>query len=125
MFLKTMITDKGKMQGFLNAWKRYGECVSGLPNLPQNDIDTCMDVLKVLQSDVPWKLFDECCQGYISRKTLDEAEDFDFTLNKLRVIPLSLNEGDKQQVEQACNGCVSFFKFIIELRLKQENRLLD
>ena len=61
----------------------------------------------------------------VSKRTIDEAEDIDRALNKLKMIPLPVDKATKKVGESFLNGCVSFYRFIIEMKLRGEGRLVD
>lgn len=114
------------IEGFIKAWKNYAEYVQKLKGLMFEDYEVCKDALKVLKSDSLRRLADEIMQGEkVSRKTIDEAEEIDRTLNKLKMIQLPLDKATKKVGESFLNGCVSFNRFIIEMKLKGEGRLVD
>lgn len=114
------------LDGFKKAWKEYAEFVVTTTGLREEDYEVCKDVLKVLKSDVLHRLADEIMLGeVVSRKTINEAEDLDRTLNKLKVIPLPTDKVTKKVVESIFNSCVSFYRFLIEMKLRGEGKLVD
>ena len=114
------------VEGFVRAWTDYAEYIRKLTGLKTEDYEVCKDVLKVLKSDALRRLADEIMNGEkVSRKTIDEAEDIYRTLNKLKMIPLPVDKATKRVGESFLNGCVSFYRFIVEMMLKGEGRLVD
>ena len=113
------------IKDFINAWTDYAEYIQKLTGLKPEDYEVCKDVLKVLKSDALRRLADEIMRGEkVSRKTLNEAEDIDRTLNKLKMIPLPIDKATKKVGESILNGCVSFYRFLIEMKLRGEGRLV-
>lgn len=114
------------VERFVEAWTNYAEYIQKLTGLMSEDYEVCKDVLKVLKSDALRRLADEIILGEkVSKKTIDEAEDIDRTLNKLKLIPLPIDKATKKAGESLLNGCVSFYRLIIEMKLKGEGRLVD
>ena len=114
------------VERFVRAWTDYAEYIQKLTGLKPEDYEVCKDVLKVLKSDALRRLADEIMRGEkVSRKTIDEAEDIDRTLNKLKMIPLPVDKATKKVGESFLNGCVSFYRFLIEMKLRGEGRLVD
>ena len=114
------------VEGFVKAWMDYAEYVQKLTGLMSEEYEVCKDVLKVLKSGALRRLADEIMHGEkVSKKTIDEAEDIDRTLNKLKMIPIPVDKATKNVGESFLNGCVSFYRFIIELKLKEEGRLVE
>lgn len=114
------------VERFVRAWTDYAEYIQKLTGLKSEDYEVCKDVLKVLQSDAPHRLADEIMRGEkVSSKTIDDAEDIDRILNKLKMIPLPVDKATKKVGESILNGCVSFYRLLIEMKLKGEGRLVD
>lgn len=114
------------VERFVRAWTDYADYIQKLTGLKPEDYEVCKDVLKVLKSDALRRLADEIMRGEtVSRKTIDEAEDIDRTLNKLKTIPLPVDKATKKVGESILNGCVSFYRFLIEMKLRGEGRLVD
>ena len=113
-------------EGFLRAWTDFAEYIQNLTGLKSEDYEVCKDVVKVLKSDALRRLADEIMHGEkVSKKTIDEAEDIDRTLNKLKMIPLPIDKETKKIGESILNGCVSFYRLLIEMKLKGEGRLVE
>jgi len=114
------------VEGFVSAWTDSAEYFLKLTGLTSEDYEVCKDVLKVVKSDALRRLADEIMQGEkVSKRTIDEAEDIDRALNKLKMIPLPVDKATKKVGESFLNGCVSFYRFIIEMKLRGEGRLVD
>ena len=114
------------VERFVRAWTDYAEYIQKLTGLKPEDYEVCKDVLKVLKSDALRRLADEIMRGEkVSRKTIDEAEDIDRTLNKLKMIPCPVDKATKKVGESILNGCVSFYRFLIEMKLRGEGRLVE
>lgn len=114
------------IESFVRAWKGYAEYIQKLTGLRPEDYEACKDVLKVLKSDSFRRLADEIMQGKkVSKKTIDEAEDLDRTLNRLKMILLPVDDSTKKRGEMFLNGCVSFYRLLIEIKLRDEGRLLE
>lgn len=114
------------VEGFVSAWTDFAEYFLKLTGLTSEDYEVCKDVLKVVKSDALRRLADEIMQGEkVSKRTIDEAEDIDRALNKLKMIPLPVDKATKKVGESFLNGCVSFYRFIIEMKLRGEGRLVD
>lgn len=114
------------VERFVGAWTDYADHIHKLTGLDADDCEVCKDVLKVLKSDALRRLADEIMQGeMVSKKTIDEAEDIDRTLNKLRMIPLPVDKATKKTGELFMNRCVSFSRLLIEMKLRGEGRLVD
>ena len=114
------------VEGFVRVWTDYAEYIRKLTGLKTEDYEVCKDVLKVLKSDALRRLADEIMRGEnVSRKTIDEAEDIDRTLNKLKMIPIPVDKATKKVGETFLNSCVSFFRCIIEMKLRGDGRLVD
>ena len=114
------------VEGFVSAWTDSAEYFLKLTGLTSEDYEVCKDVLKVVKSDALRRLADEIMQGEkVSKRTIDEAEDIDRALNKLKMIPLPVDKTTKKVGESFLNGCVSFYRFIIEMKLRGEGRLVD
>ena len=114
------------VEGFVSAWTDSAEYFLKLTGLTSEDYEVCKDVLKVVKSDALRRLADEIMQGEkVSKRTIDEAEDIDRALNKLKMIPLTVDKATKKVGESFLNGCVSFYRFIIEMKLRGEGRLVD
>lgn len=123
-----MIQDDyiGVIDGFVKAWKSFAESIQKLSGLKPEDYEVCNDVLKVLKSDAFHRLADEITQGKkVSKKTIDEAEELDRTLNKIKMISLPVDDSTKKRGEMLLNGCVSFYRLLIEIKLRDEGRLLE
>lgn len=113
------------VERFVRAWTDYAEHIRTINGLEPEDYEVCKDVLKVLQSDAPHRLADEIMRGEkVSSKTIDDAEDIDRILNKLKMIPLPVDKATKKVGESILNGCVSFYRLLIEMKLKGEGRLV-
>ena len=114
------------VEGFVSAWTDSAEYFLKHTGLTSEDYEVCKDVLKVVKSDALRRLADEIMQGEkVSKRTIDEAEDIDRALNKLKMIPLPVDKATKKVGESFLNGCVSFYRFIIEMKLRGEGRLVD
>ena len=114
------------VEGFVSAWTDSAEYFLKHTGLTSEDYEVCKDVLKVVKSDALRRLADEIMQGEkVSKRTIDEAEDIDRALNKLKMIPLPVDNATKKVGESFLNGCVSFYRFIIEMKLRGEGRLVD
>ena len=114
------------VEGFVSAWTDSAEYFLKLTGLTSEDYEVCKDVLKVVKSDALRRLADEIMQGEkVSKRTIDDAEDIDRALNKLKMIPLPVDKATKKVGESFLNGCVSFYRFIIEMKLRGEGRLVD
>lgn len=114
------------VERFVRAWTDYAKYIQELTGLKADDYELCKDVLKVLKSDDLRRLADEIMQGEIvSRSTIDEAEDLDRTLNKLKMILLPVDKATKIVGESFLNGCVSFYRLLIEMKLRGDGRLVE
>ena len=114
------------VEGFVSAWTDSAEYFLKLTGLTSEDYEVCKDVLKVVKSDALRRLADEIMQGEkVSKRTIDDAEDIDRALNKLKMIPLPVDKATKKVGESFLNGCVPFYRFIIEMKLRGEGRLVD
>lgn len=113
------------LERFLDAWTNYAHYVQSITGLSPADIQVCKDVLTVLKSEVPHKLIDELIEGIVSKRTLDDAEEFDRALNRLRIVPLPINEVQKKEVEIIGERCISLYRFILEMNLKMRNMMVE
>lgn len=53
----------------------------------------------MLESDIPQKLVEKLIEGHVTKRTLDDAEDFDRALNRIWIIPLHIGNAQKKEVE--------------------------
>lgn len=110
---------------FLDAWTSYANYIQSIAGISPADIQVCKDVLTALKSEVPHKLIDELIEGRVSKRTLDDAEEFDRALNRLRIVPLPINEAQKKEVEIIGERCISLYRFILEMSLKMRNMMVE
>ena len=113
------------LERFLDAWTNYAHYVQSISGVSPADIQVCKDVLTVLKSEVPHKLIDELIEGKVSKRTLDDAEEFDRALNRLRIVPLPINEVQKKEVEIIGERCISLYRFILEMNLNMHNMMVE
>lgn len=110
---------------FLDAWTSYANYIQSIIGISPADIQICKDALTVLKSEVPHKLIEELIAGKVSKRTLDDAEEFDRALNRLRIVPLPINEAQKKEVEIIGERCISLYRFILEMSLKMRNMMVE
>lgn len=121
----TPIECKEWLERFLEAWTDYAHYIQSTTGISPADIQICKDTLTALKSEAPHKLIEELIEGKVSKRTLDDAEEFDRALNRLRIVPLPINETQKKELEIIGVRCISLYRFILEMSLKMRNMMVE
>lgn len=85
-----------------------------------------LDIISgLLNSDSPYRLLEECEQGTVHKKTVDEVAKVDEAIFKLKIRILPLSEEEKEGLTFASNAYESLVVFCFCNVLRKEGRLIE